>query len=167
MLYATPADLARVAPGGWLELAQRGGCGARVTAGLFEAVATGADLDAWDAGQVEDATRGLARLMEELERVSRHADTYLVPRYGRRLTPELLAGSDLPTVVATIALRRLYGHAATEDMRRATDWADRYLVDLRAGRASLGTPDAQGADPETRYDFSERRASDDALAGYR
>lgn len=167
MLYATFADLARVAPGGWLELAQRAGCGPLVGAALFEAVATGGELDAWPADQVADATRGVSLLLDTLERTSRHADTYIVPRYGQRLSPELVAGSDLPTVVATIALRRLYGHAATEDMRRATDWADKYLADLAAGRASLGTADVQDNDPETRWDFSARRASDDALGGYR
>lgn len=167
MLYATFSDLARVAPGGWLELAQRAGCGPMVSAALFEAVATGGELDAWPADLVTEATRGVSQLLDALERTSRHADTYIVPRYGQRLSPEVLGGSDLPTVVATIALRRLYGYSATDEMRRATDWADRYLADLAAGRASLGTPDVQDNDPETRWDFSERRATDDALGGYR
>lgn len=167
MRYATFADLVRVAPGGWLELAQRVRCGPRITAALIEAVATGGELDAWDAELVAEATRGVAELDAALERASRHADTYIVPRYGQRLTPEVVAGSDLPTVVATITLRRLYGYAATEDMRRATEWADRYLVDLSQGRASLGTPDVQENDPETLYAFSPRSATDDAIEGYR
>lgn len=167
MRYATFADLVRVAPGGWLELAQRGSAGPRVTAALIEAVATGGDLDGWEPDVVAEASRAVQLLDDALERTSRHADTYLVPRYGQRLTAETVAGSDLPTVVATIALRRLYGYAATEDMRKATAWADGYLVDLSTGRASLGTPDVQGNDPETLYDFSARRASDDALAGYK
>lgn len=167
MIYATLPDLARVAPGGWLELAQLGRCGPGVTAGLIEAVATAGDLDAWSVDLVAEATAAVTILADALERASRHADTYLVPRYGQRLTPEAVTGSDLPTVVATITLRRLYGYAATDEMRKATAWADGYLVDLAAGRASLGTPDVQGNDPETRADFSERRASDDALAGYR
>ncbi len=167
MLYATFSDLARVAPGGWLELAQRAGCGPAVSAALFAAVALGDELDAWSSDQVADATRGVSQLLDTLERTSRHADTYIVPRYGQRLSAEVLSGSDLPTVVATIALRRLYGHSATEDMRRSTDWADKYLADLAAGRASLGTPDVQENDPETRWDFSARRATDDDLRGYR
>lgn len=165
--YASFDDLAQAAPNGWQELAELGRAGPGVTASLMEAAAVGEDLSGWDPAQVDDALRALARLADALDRSSRHADSYLVPRYGHRLPAEVIAASDLPGAVATLALRRLYGHTASDALRKATEWADRYLVDLSAGRASIGTPGVQETDPETRYDFSARAASDAALTGYR
>lgn len=165
--YASFDDLAQVAPNGWQELAELGRAGPGVTAALLEAAAAGEDLSAWDPAQVEDALRALGRLADALDRTSRQADSYLVPRYGQRLPAEVIAASDLPGAVATLALRRLYGHTASEGLRKATEWADRYLVDLSTGRASIGRPGVQEADPETRWDFSTRAASDAALVGYR
>lgn len=167
MIYATLDDFARVAFGGWTELAQRATGDARISGLLMETLAHGADVSGWPPEEVERAQAGLQRLSGELERTSRHADTFIVPRYSNQpISPDVVAASDLPTVVATIALRRLYGAEANEEMRKNTAWADRYLVDLSQGRASLGLPDVQGQDPETYYQFSARSVTDDDLAGY-
>lgn len=67
------------------------------------------------------AAGALARLQDALERASRHADTYLFPRYRARmpLPDTLVQGSSLPAAVATIALKRLYGTSVPEELRVA------------------------------------------------
>jgi len=166
--YATLDELARAAANGWAELAQIACRDARVDGALLRAVATSGDLSAWSAEAVALAQAGVALLADQLERVSRHADTYLAPRYATLLplSAELLAGTDLPSVVATIAVRRLYGHAATEDMLKATKWADDTLRELAAGRASLGVPSAAVEDNEVQHSFSPRQITDDTLRGF-
>lgn len=166
-MYAEISDLARVATQGWAELAQRVVQDARVDGALLRALAEGGDVSAWPTEVVILAEDGLARLMDGLERASRHADTYITPRLGGvPLSAGLIAASDLPTVVATIAYRRLFGAAASDDIRKATAWADDYLRDFAAGRVSLGGNDPQGADPETYSDFAPRHITDDALRGF-
>lgn len=168
MSYATLDDLARAATNGWAELAQRACRDARVDGALLRAVATSGDLSAWSAEAIALAQAGVALLTDEAERVSRYADTFLAPRYAPilPLSAGVLAGTDLPTVLATIALRRLYGHAVTDDMLKATRWADDYLRDLAAGRVSLGVPVVEADDPEVKHAFSERQITDDTLRGF-
>jgi phage gp36-like protein len=166
-MYAELSDLVRVSTHGWDELAQRVVQDARVDGALLRAVAEGADVSGWPDEVVALAGEGLARIVDGLERASRHADTYITPRLGGvPLSPGLIAASDLPTVVATIAWRRLYGVAASDDIRKATAWADDYLRDFAAGRVSLGGNDPQGADPETYSDFAPRHITDAALRGF-
>lgn len=166
-MYATLTDLARVATNGWAELAQRAAQDARVDGALLRAVAEGAELGAWAPDVVALAEAAHARLIADLERASRHADTYITPRLaGLPLSPELVAGSDLPTVVASIAYRRLYGAAASDDIRKSTAWADQYLRDFADGRVSIGGNDPQGADPETYAEFAPRQITDDTLRGF-
>lgn len=147
--YATMADLAAAATGGWAELAQRAAPEVVLDAQLLRAVATAADTGDWTASQVQEATAALVRLQDALERASRHADTYLFPRYRARmpLPLDLVQGSSLPAAVAAIALKRLYGTAVPEDLRRGAAWADDYLRDLSKGAVSLGGADIDVAQP--------------------
>lgn len=153
MAYATITDLVRAATGGWLELAQRAAAGdvasGLVDGELLEATALGADRSAWTAEAQLAADAALARLVDALDRASRHADTYLFPRYRAALplSAELLASSDLPSVVAAIALKRLYGTSVPDDLRKGTEWADAYLVALSKGTVSLGALDTAVAQP--------------------
>jgi len=153
--YATLDDLARAASAGWDELAQRAASGAAaalVSGTLLQATAAGADLSAWEPDAQEAASAALLRLHDALERASRHADTYLFPRYRQvlPLAPELVRGSDLPSVVAAIALKRLYGTTVPEDLRHGTKWADDYLTALSKGTVSLGAADVAVAQPAGR-----------------
>ena len=66
------------------------------------------------------------------------------------LSAEVVAASSLPSVVAAIAMRRLYGHDVPEDVRRGTAWADDYLVQLSKGVVSLGAVDTVVAQPAGR-----------------
>lgn len=93
--YATLADLADAATGGWLELAQRAAPGDVLDPDLLRATVQGSDRSAWapDSHAVADAA--VARLQSALERASRHADTYLFPRYRQQLP--------LPPAVAPLA----------------------------------------------------------------
>lgn len=167
MRYASLADLVRVATHGWDELAQRAVQDARVDGALLRTLADEGDVSAWPAELVILAEDGLARLAADLERASRHADTYITPRLaGMPLSSEAVAASDLPTVVASIAYRRLYGAAASDDIRKSTAWADQYLRDFADGRVSIGGNDPQGADPETYSAFAPRQITDDALRGF-
>lgn len=145
--YATPADLARLATDGWDELAQRASRSPQVTGELLRLTFEGGRRDAFSPEARDEADRALAVLLDGLERASRHADTYLAPRYQAvmPLSEALIASSDLPSAIAAIALRRLYGHAAPEEVLRATRWADDYLRDLASGRASLGQADTATA----------------------
>lgn len=145
--YATPADLARVATDGWDELAQRATRSTLVDGELLRLTFDGGDRSAYDSEAMALADAGLAALDDALERASRHADTYLAPRYQAvmPLGAELIAGSDLPSAVATLALRRLYGHAVPDEVRNGTRWADDYLRDLSTGKASLGQADTATA----------------------
>lgn len=145
--YATVLDLAREATDGWDELAQRATRSPRVDGELLRLSYEHGDLSAYDADQIAQAEAGLARLDDALERASRQADTYLAPRYQAvmPLSAELIAGSDLPSAVATIALRRMYGHAVPDEVHTGTKWADDYLRDLSTGRASLGQADTATA----------------------
>lgn len=152
MTYASIADMARAATGGWDELAQRaatGSAAALVDGALLQAVEAQADLSAWSAEAGQAAIDALARLQDALERASRHADTYLFPRYRQvmPLAPELVAGSDLPGVVAAIAVKRLYGASVPEELRRGTQWAEHYLAALAKGTVSLGAADTAVAQP--------------------
>lgn len=164
--YATLADLARVATAGWDDLAQRAVSDARVTGQLLRTLAEAGDTSAWPAEVVLEAGHALVVLEDTLDRASRHADTYINPRYRGPLADALVAASDLPTVVATIAYRRLFGAQLPKEVAEGTRWADAYLRDLADGRVSLGQHDAQGADPETMASFSPRRVTDDTLRGF-
>ncbi len=159
MAYASVDDLARAATGSWDELAQRAASGAAaalVDGELLRATAAGADRSAdpghWSVEAQLAATAALERLADALERASRHADTYLFPRYraAMPLAPELVQGSDLPSVVAAIALRRLYGTTVPEELRRGTQWADDYLTAISRGTVSLGVADVAVAQPAGR-----------------
>lgn len=155
MAYATLDDLSRAATGGWDELAERSATGAAaalVDGDLLQATAADADRTAWSVEAQLAATAALERLTDALDRASRHADTYLFPRYRAvlPLAPELVQGSDLPSVVAAIALKRLYGTSVPEDLRRGTQWADDYLVNVSKGVVSLGTADIAVAQPAGR-----------------
>lgn len=150
--YATLTDLAHAATGGWLELAQRGAIEAVLDSALLFVAASGGDTSAWALDEVAVATAALARLQDALERASRHADTYLFPRYRARmpLPDDLVQGSSLPAAVAAIALKRLYGTSVPEELRRGAAWADQYLVDLSKGVVSLGGTDTEVAQPAGR-----------------
>ena len=150
--YATLDDLARAATGGWDELAQRAGASALVDGALLQATVLFAERDAWSLEAQGLANQALARLEDALERASRHADTYMFPRYRAvmPLAAELVLSSDLPSVVAAIALKRLYGTSVPEELRKGTQWADDYLRDLSKGTVSLGAVDATVAQPAGR-----------------
>jgi phage gp36-like protein len=146
-MYATLKDLVNAATGGWGELAQRASASALVDGDLLQATAAGTDRSAWSVQAQLAADSALVRCQDALTMASKHADSYLFPRWrtAMPLAPELVAGSDLGSAVAAIALRRLYGAAVPEDVRRGTAWADTYLSDLAHGRVSLGAADAQVA----------------------
>lgn len=150
--YASITDLVAAATGGWSELAQRAAPEAVLDAELLRLVATNGDVDGWAVDALTVATAALARLHDALERASRHADTYLFPRYRARmpLPLELVQGSSLPSAVAAIALKRLYGTSVPEDLRRGAAWADQYLGDLAKGVVSLGGGDIDVAQPPGR-----------------
>ena len=150
--YATMNDLANAATEGWRELAQRGAPEAVLDSAMLLMVATGGDTSGWTVEEVAVATTALARLQDALERASRHADTYLFPRYraSMPLPTELVLGSSLPSAVAAIALKRLYGTSVPEELRRGAAWADQYLADLSKGVVSLGEADIEVAQPAGR-----------------
>lgn len=155
MAYATLQDLAQAATGSWDELAQRaatGAAAAQVDGELLRATADMADRSAWSPEAQQAATAALDRLVDVLDRASRHADTYLFPRYRAvmPLSQALVQGSDLPSVVAAIALKRLYGTSVPEDLRKGTQWADDYLVAISKGTVSLGEADVAVAQPPGR-----------------
>lgn len=167
MAYATPADIARVAAQGWEELAQRASHDPSVTGDLLQATYEGGDRSAWPVEAQAAADEALAVVQEQAKRASRHADTYISPRYPSvPLAADLVADTDLPTVVATIALRRMYGTALTEEMRKSMLWADDYLRDLSAGRVSLGSQSAPEGDPETLYDVPSPGFTAEDLRGF-
>lgn len=150
--YASIADLVSAATGGWTELAQRAAPEQVLDGALLQIVAAGGDTSEWTPEAVTAATAALARLQDALERASRHADTYLFPRYRVRmpLSQDLVQGSSLPAAVAAIALKRLYGTSVPEDLRRGSAWADDYLAGLSKGTVSLGGGDADVAQPPGR-----------------
>ena len=150
--YGTIFDLVAAATGGWIELAQRAAPEAVLDPRLLELVATEGDTSEWTAEAVAQATAALARLQDAMERASRHADTYLFPRYRARmpLPLDLVQGSSLPAAVAAIALKRLYGTTVPEELRRGAAWADDYLRDLSKGAVSLGGTDTEVAQPAGR-----------------
>ena len=150
--YATLADLVNAATGGWTELAQRAAPEDVLAPVLLQAVAAGADTSAWTSEAVAVAQAALARLQDALDRASKHADTYLFPRYRVRmpLPDDLVQGSSLPSAVAAIALKRLYGTSVPEDLRRGAAWADDYLTGLSKGTVSLGGADVDVAQPAGR-----------------
>jgi len=164
--YAELADLARVATRGWSDLAQRAAQDARVTGELLRTLAEGGDTSAWAPEAVALAEAALMLLEDTLDRASRHADTYITPRLAAPLTPELVAASDLPTVVATIAWRRLFGTPVQKEMIEGTRWADDYLRDFAAGRVSLGRTDVQSSDPDVWSHFEPRQITDETLKGF-
>lgn len=168
MDYATFADLVRVSVDGWVELAQRSTRDPRVSPELFRAAAEGADTSAWPADVVAVAVGGVADVQAQIAAASRFADGFLAGRYPAGLTPEQVAASDLPTVVATITLRRMYGTAVTEQELMATKWADEFLKNVASGIVSLA-PAATGASEtagEVFYEFSPRSVTDDDLRGF-
>lgn len=150
--YATLTDLANAATDGWRELAQRGAPEAVLDSALLSVAAAGGDTIAWPPEDVAVATSALERLQAALDSASKHADTYLFPRYRAQmpLPTELVLGSSLPGAVAAIALKRLYGTSVPEELRRGAAWADQYLVDLSKGVVSLGGADIEVAQPAGR-----------------
>ena len=156
MGYATVADVARVATRGWDDIAQRAVQNARVAGETLRALYSGESVAGVAADVLELAQRGLALVADTLERASRHADTYIQPRYQGQLPlpAHLVSGSDLPTVVATIAYRRLMGASLSEDTDRNTAWAEKYLRDLADGRVTLGATDNATPQPPGRMSSS-------------
>ncbi len=152
MAYATPADVARVATRGWDDIAQRAVQNARVPGETLRALYSGESVAGVAADVLELAQRGLALVADTLERASRHADTYIQPRYQGQLPlpAHLVSGSNLPTVVATIAYRRLMGASLSEDVDRNTAWAEKYLRDLADGRVTFGATDSATPQPPGR-----------------
>lgn len=147
--YATLDDLLAAATGGWEELAQRGGMSALVDGDLLYATAQASDRSAWSPEAQAAADVALARLNDALARASSHADTYMFPRYRTvmPLASEVVQASALPSVVAAIALQRLYGTSVPEEVRKGTQWAHDYLRDLSKGVVSLGAVDVTVAQP--------------------
>lgn len=164
--YCTPADIAAAATGGWHEIAQRAAQDARLDGDALQATAEAADRSGWQAEVVALADSAHARLLALAAHVSRHADTFIAPRYRTPLAAATVASSDLASVCATIAVRRLYGAAATDDIRQATAWADQYLNRIAEGKISLGRTGVQSQDPQTRHYFSPRKVADLDLEGY-
>ena len=156
MPYATPADVARVATRGWDDIAQRAVQNARVPGETLRLLYSGGSMAGVAADVLELAQRGLEHVQDVLERTSRHADTYIQPRYQGQLPlpGHLVSGSDLPTVVATIAYRRLMGASLSEDTDRNTAWAEKYLRDLADGRVTLGATDNATPQPPGRMSSS-------------
>lgn len=150
--YATLQHLVAAATNGWTELAQRASPEAVLDPVLLKALAELGDTSAWTPEELVVASAALARLQDALERASRHADTYLYPRYHARmpLPEDLIQGSSLPDAVAAIALKRLYGTTVPEELRRGAAWADQYLSDLSKGAVSLGGTDTAVAEPAGR-----------------
>lgn len=150
MAYCTAADVANAATSGWEELAQRANpTGAGVDAELLQAAVAGNDLTDWPEENQQLAAAAVLRVNDAIDMAGRHIDTYLFPRY-RQVMPlptETVLASSLPAVCAAIALRRLYGAAVPEDIRRGTAWADQYLVDVSKGIVSLGVTDTAVAQP--------------------
>ena len=152
MRYATLDHLVQSATGGWDELAQRAATSALVSGELLRLTAIAGDRSAWGPEALAAADAALARIEAALDMASRHADTHLFPRYraSMPLGADLVAGSDLPTVVATIALKRLYGTTVPEEVRRGAQWAEDYLMALAKGQVSLGSADIEVAQPAGR-----------------
>lgn len=152
MPYATPADVARVATRGWDDVAQRAVQNARVPGETMRLLFSGGSMAGVAPDVVQLAERGLAHVEDILERASRHADTYIQPRYQGQLPlpAHLVSGSDLPTVVATIAYRRLMGASLSQDVERNTAWAEKYLRDLADGRVTFGATDSATPQPPGR-----------------
>lgn len=160
MSYASIADMARVATKGWDDLAQRAVQDARATGAQLRTVAEGGDTSGFDPAQLARLQAAVALLTDILQRTSRYADGYILPRYQHRhadtgvpggpLPAELIAGSDVPTAVATIALRRLMGTAIDRDTADNTRWADQYLRDIADGRVTLGRADSATPQPPGR-----------------
>lgn len=152
MSYATPAQLAAVATGGWDELAQRATASPLVSGELLQLTVQGGDRSPWSPAVQALADLARDRLLEALAMASRHADTHLFPRYRQHmpLPAELVAASDLPSVVATIALKRLYGTTVPEEVRKGAQWAEDQLMALAKGQVSLGQLDTEVAQPQGR-----------------
>jgi len=168
MDYATFADLVRVSVDGWVEIAQRATRDPRVSAELFQAAAEGSDTSDWPVEVAAVALAGAGAVRTQLGAASRYADGFIGGRYPDGLTPAQVEASDLPTVVATIALRRMYGTAVTEDVLKATRWADDFLKAVAAGTASLVPAAVAPADTETEvmFSFPPRSVTDDDLRGF-
>lgn len=144
-MYCTAADVADAATGGWDEVAQRAHpTGAEVGGELLQAACADVpDLSAWPEDVQALAVAAAQRVASAIDMASRHIDTYLYPRY-RQVMPlplETVQASSLPAVCAAIALRRLYGASAPQELRDGTKWADAYLVDVSKGVVSLGQAD--------------------------
>ncbi len=152
MAYATLNDLLAVATAGWSELAQRSDRTGLVDGDLLQATVEGNNRSDWSVPAQEAADNAVLQMNAALANASRHADTYMFPRY-RAIMPfpaVLVQGSGLPAAVAAIALKRLYGTAVPEDIRKGTQWAEDYLRDLSKGVVSLGAEDATVAQPPGR-----------------
>ena len=147
MNYATPADLARVATDGWDELAQRASRSPMVSGELLRLTYEVGDRSSYTIEQIALADTALALINDVLTRTCKAADAYLAPRYQAvmPLDADVVSSSDLPSAVATIALRRLYGTTISDELHRATKWADDYLRVLSSGKASLGIADTSTA----------------------
>lgn len=152
MAYATPGQLAAAATGGWDEVAQRASPSALVVGELLRATALSLDRSAWSPEAQAEADAAMLRIGEALDMAGRHADTHLYPRYRDQmpLAAELVQASDLPTVVATIALKRLYGTTVPEEVRKGAQWAEDHLMALAKGQVSLGVLDTEVAQPQGR-----------------
>ena len=142
-MYATAADMLRAATGGWNDLAQRASASPLVDGALLQATVEGADRSAWTPAARGEADQAWSKLQDVLNRASRHADTYLFPRYRQTmpLLDAVVQASSLPDAVAAIAYKRLYGALVPEGVRKGCQWADDYLKDLSTGRVSLGVQD--------------------------
>jgi phage gp36-like protein len=163
VVYATIEDIVQTAQNGWQEVAQRGCTEAVLDPDALKTLVRGEAMGMFDLDMQKLAQDAVYRLKAALDMASRHVDTYLFPKYRAYmpLKPELVRSSDLPAVVAAIALKRLYGTGLTEDMRKALSWTDDHLRDIANGKISLGTQDtAVAVAPGNTVSRAPRRAID-------
>jgi phage gp36-like protein len=69
-------------------------------------------------------------------------DAYISPRYALPLAQPRIDASPLPRIAGDMVIYFLQGDLATEETQRRAAEARRFLLDVQAGRASLGADDS-------------------------
>jgi phage gp36-like protein len=112
-----------------------------VTPELLRVTVEGGDRADYTQTEQDAADAAVERIDQALADGAAQIDSYLSPNYTLPLPAELVAASSLEQVNCDVARYNLYDDRAPEFVEERYDRRIKWLRDVSAGKASLGTED--------------------------
>ncbi|HAT50749.1 MAG: DUF1320 domain-containing protein [Nitrospirae bacterium] len=118
-----------------------------IDAGLLRLTVTGGDRGSYDPALVAVADAALNRINLAIGEAESRINAYLGSRYPLPIATEVVASGCLPGICADMARYLLHDNQVIEVVTQRYAAAMRWLQDVAAGRANLGTGADQSSVP--------------------